>query len=118
MKHNLEVLISKIELSDDKEHLYLHTRNDKDCNCLWTQLAGQALDHTEGRQPILYNMPEDPPESRVLDIESDPDQLILLLHYLEYDMKDHAFLPPGTTELIRTQIHEQTARHEISQSFK
>lgn len=111
MKQNLEVLISQVELSDDCEHLYLYTRNSEDSNCLWSQLAGQALDCTEGRQPILYNMPEDPPESHVLDIESDPDQLILLLQYLENDMKDHAFLQPGTTEHIRAQIKENTAKH-------
>lgn len=111
MKQNIEVLISKIELSDDNEHLYLHTRNDKDCNCLWSQLAGQALDRTEGRKPILYNMPEDPPESLVIDIESDTDQLVLLLQYLENDLKDHAFVHPGTTELIRAQIKEHSAKH-------
>ena len=35
MNQDLEILISKVELSEDGEHLYLHTRNYKDCDCLW-----------------------------------------------------------------------------------
>lgn len=104
MEQKPEILISRVELSEDGMHLSLYTRNDHDCNCLWGQLAGQAKDRTEGNKPILYNMPEEPPESLVLDIESTPDQLILLLEHLEIELKDDAFLAAGTTERIRQQI--------------
>lgn len=104
MNQSLEILITKVELSDDREHLYLHTRNYEDCNRLWSQLAGQALDRTEGRRPIPYNIPEDPPESLVLDVESDTDKLVLVLQYLEIELKGRSFLSAGTTERIRKQI--------------
>jgi hypothetical protein len=104
MKQNLELLILKVELSDDCEHLFLHTRNANDCGYLWSQLAGQALHRAEGHQPIRYNMPEDPPESPVLNIEADTDQIVLLLKYLEHDLKHLAFLPEGTTSRIEEQI--------------
>ncbi len=104
MERKPEILISRVELSEDGMHLSLHTRNDRDCNCLWSQLAGQAMNRTEGNQPILYNMPEEPPESLVLEIESSPDQLVLLLEHLEIDLKNDAFLAAGTTERIRQQI--------------
>lgn len=118
MKQDLEILVSKVELSDDAEHLYLHTRNYTDCDCLWAQLAGQARDHTEGHKPILYNMPEDPPEPPeplVLEIEADTDQIVLLLRYLENDLKDQAFLAEGTTEQILEQIaHSEKASYVSS----
>lgn len=104
MNQDLEMLITEVKLSEDKEHLSLHTKSVKDCDCLWAQLAGQALDQTEGHQPILYNMPEEPPKSPVLVIEADTDQILLLLKYLENDLKDLAFLPKGTTESILEQI--------------
>ncbi len=100
----------KVELSDDKEHLYLHTRNFHDCSCIWGQLAGQALDRTSGRKPILYNIPEDTPESLLIDVESDSDQLILLLELLENEMKKYAIVPAGTTERIRKQIAKAIAK--------
>jgi len=117
MEQKPEILISKVELSEDGRHLSLYTRNDRDCNCLWSQLAGQAMDLTEGNQPILYNMPEEPPESLVLEIESSPDQLILLLEHLELELKNDAFLAAGTTERIRQQnaffgVRTQTAKVE------
>jgi hypothetical protein len=119
MNQDLEILISKVELSEDREHLYLHTRNYKDCNCLWAQLAGQALDRTEGHKPILYNMPEEPPESLILEIEADTDQIVLLLKYLENDLKDQAFLPKGTTEHILEQIaHSEKSSYASSPSAK
>ena len=86
------------------------------------QLAGQALDRTEGHKPILYNMPEEPPESPespVLEIEADTDQIILLLKYLENDLKDQAFLPKGTTEHILEQIaHSEKSSYASSPSAK
>lgn len=104
MQNKLEVLITKVEISEDKEHLLFHTRNRKDCDCLWAQLAGQALDRTEGRKPILYNLPEDPPQELIIDVESDTDQLLLLLEYLEIELKDEVFLAEGTTDSIRKKI--------------
>lgn len=101
---NPDILISKVELSDDNEHLYLHTRNFEDCGRVWSQLAGQALYATEGRKQILYNMPEDTPTSLVFDIESDPDQLILLLNYLESDFLKGAFLPKGIAQRVKQHI--------------
>jgi len=104
MKQDFEILISKVELSDDAEHLYLHTRNYQDCDCLWAQLFGQVRSRTEGHQPILYDMPGEPPVSLILEIEADTDQIVLLLRYLENDLKSQAFLAEGTTDRILEQI--------------
>ncbi len=111
MKHFFEIVISspdriiaKIELSNDNEKLFFHTGDDKRCNSLWTQLAGQALYVTEGRKQILYDMPPDPPASNIIEIEGDADQLVALLEYLESDFLNGVFLPKGTAERIKQHI--------------
>ncbi len=99
-----ERIISKIELSDDNEKLIFHTRNDAHCNSLWTQLAGQSLYATEGRERILYDMPPDPPASNVIEIESDTVQLVALLEYLESDFLNGVFLPKGIADRVKHHI--------------
>lgn len=118
MQNKLEVLITKVEISEDNEHLLFQTRNRKDCDCLWAQLAGQALDRTEGRKPILYNLPEDPPQELIIDVESDTEQLLLLLEYLEIELKDEAFLAEGTTDRIRKQISNSDKYQDNPTLFK
>lgn len=104
MNQDIEILVTEVELSEDREHLIFHVRNNDDCGRLWSQLAGQALDRTEGRRPIPYNMPEDTPIGTTLEIEADTDQLLKVLAYLEIELKFCRFLAPGTTERIQNQI--------------
>jgi len=96
MQNSPETLITDVELADDREHLIFHTKDNDDCNRLWSQLAGQLMDITEGRQSIPYNMPEDVPPGAILEIEGD----------LEIELKFYKFLAPGTTERIRKHINE------------
>lgn len=117
MKNSSEMLITDVVLSDDKEHIIFHTKDKSDSNRLWSQLAGQALDRTEGRRPIPYNMPEDFPVGTTLEVEADTDQIILLLEYLEIEMKDSRFLVPGTTERIRKQIESYEKSSTEGKSF-
>lgn len=104
MKQNLEILILKVELSDDGQHLILHTKNVQDCGYLWSQLSGQASHEADGYEPIQYDMPKDPPDSPVLNIVANTDQIVLLLRYLEHDKKHLALLSEGTTARIEKQI--------------
>lgn len=110
MKQNTETLITNVELSEDREHLSLHTRNAKDCDSLWAQLVGQVKDRTEGRMPILYDIPANPPESPVLEVEIDTDQVVVLLKYLE----TLRFLSEGTNERIHAQIARDQSAKVIS----
>lgn len=104
MKNTHEILVSEVEISQDRECLIFHTRDNDDCGRLWCQLAGQLLDVTEGRKSIPYNMPEDTPPGTTLEVEGDTDQLLKLLTYLEVELEYYRFLAQGTTEQIQKQI--------------
>jgi hypothetical protein len=105
---------AEVELSKDAEYLIFRAKDNPDCQRLWGQLAGQLLNATEGRQKIYYNMPEDLPDGATLEIEGDPDQLILLLGFLENQVYGK-FIPAGTTAKIQKQIEateKASAAHE------
>lgn len=122
MNKDIDTLISKAELSEDHTCLYLHTKNEEDCNCLWSQLSGQLRDNTEGRKPIQYTLiPENnPPESLVLelDFKKDLSQLVLLLKYLEFELKKFEFLSEGTTDSIQKQITSKESTTSNPNPFK
>lgn len=115
----MRYLIEKVEMTEDKEHLIFHTKDNDDCGRLWSQLAGQLLDVHEGRRSIPYNLPEDSPSGTRLEIEGDTDQLFKLLTYLEDELKFYRFLAPGAVKQIHDQLNPGqllAVKHEDGES--
>ena len=105
-------LINKVEYFPTQMLLNLHTKSCEDCGGLWSELFGQVNDNAEGRSPILYNMPEDPPELWptsdttklwVMNIEIDQEGLFQLLNYIETELE--GFLPSGTCQNFKQRMN-------------
>jgi len=105
-------LIFKIEYYPEEELLNLHTNSFEDCGRLWSQLRGQVTDNTEGRKPILYDMPFDPPqlwemppgepELWIMNLEIDKDKIVPLLEHIETELD--GFLPAKTTQNFKSRL--------------
>ncbi|MDQ2994838.1 MAG: hypothetical protein M3R00_07855 [Pseudomonadota bacterium] len=66
------------------------------------------MDNKDGRKPILYDFPIHPPNDLIMFVESNPDQILLLVEFLETAPKPGIYLPVGTSEVIRKQIENFT----------
>lgn len=96
--------IAKIQLIPHEDVLLLTTTNAEYCAELWTELYGQVTTNTDGYEPILYDMPGSPPDNHVIELESDLDELLRIINYLETRLVEAHFVSVGIYRTIKEQV--------------